>query len=74
MPCPYCGAEWTQKSRPLLFLVGLSMLIAGIIALLDSPVYWIVAAMFLAISAYLLVWSTLGKGRWCRRCKKFSIS
>jgi len=74
MPCPYCGAEWTQKNRPLLFLVGLSMLIAGIIALLDSPVYWIVAAMFLAISAYLLVWSTLGKGRWCRRCKKFSIS
>lgn len=74
MPCPYCGGEWTQKSRPLLFLLGLSMFFAGITAFLVSPIYWIVAAMLLAIAAYLLVWSTLGKGRWCRRCKKFSIT
>lgn len=74
MPCPYCGSEWTRKNRPLLFLVGLSMLVSAFIAFLISPVYWIVAAMLLAIAAYLLVWSTLGKGRWCRRCKKFSIS
>lgn len=74
MPCPYCGGEWTQKSRLLLFLLGLSMFFAGITAFLVSPIYWIVAAMLLAIAAYLLVWSTLGKGRWCRRCKKFSIS
>ncbi|HKS83466.1 MAG TPA: hypothetical protein VJR23_18320 [Candidatus Acidoferrales bacterium] len=50
------------------------MLVSAFIAFLISPVYWIVAAMLLAIAAYLLVWSTLGKGRWCRRCKKFSIS
>jgi hypothetical protein len=74
MPCPDCGGEWTQKSRTKLFVVGLLSLAAAIVCLVLYTIYWIAAAMLLAISAYLITWSTLGRGRWCSYCKKFSVS
>ena len=74
MPCPHCGSEWTQKSRVKLFVVGLLSLAAAVVSLFLYTIFWIVAAMLLAVSAYLIVWSTAGKGRWCTQCKKFSVS
>jgi hypothetical protein len=74
MACPHCGGEWTQKSRAKIFFVGLVTFTAGIACLLFYTLFWIAAAMLFAVSAYLIVWSTAGKGRWCRHCKKFSVT
>ncbi len=61
-----------QKSRLRLFLVGLGMIaslpVAGFV-----PFFWGPAIILVPAGAYLIVWATLGRGRWCRTCKKFSI-
>jgi peptidoglycan biosynthesis protein MviN/MurJ (putative lipid II flippase) len=71
MKCPGCGSELIQKSPVRLLLASAVMLAAAIAALFLYAVFWIAAAMFLVIAVYLLAWSTLGKGLWCRRCKSF---
>jgi hypothetical protein len=71
--CPGCGHELTQKSRPLLSLAGAVLLIAAI-PLLFFHYVWIVAIVTAATGLFLLFWSVLGKGKWCRRCKKFPVS
>jgi hypothetical protein len=70
--CPACGHELTQKSRSLLTLVGAVLLIAAI-PLLFFHYVWMVAIITAAIGLYLLFWSVLGKGKWCRHCKKFPV-
>lgn len=71
--CPACGRELTQKSRPLLSLVGAAFLVAAI-PLLFLNYVWIVGIITAGLGLYLLFWSILGKGKWCRHCKKFPVS
>jgi hypothetical protein len=59
MICKTCGAELIQRSRGLLFLVGVLMIASVIL----SP-----------IGLFLVVWATRGKGRWCRACKRIGFS
>lgn len=73
MRCPTCGNEWTQKNRSALFLAGVVMILGAIVFFFYFTILWIVSLMLLAISAYLIVWSTRGKGLWCRQCKNFPV-
>jgi hypothetical protein len=70
--CSTCGGTMIQKSRLRLFLVGLLMIAALAIAAY-LPWLWAPAIISALAGAYLIVWSTLGKGRWCRTCKRFGI-
>lgn len=69
--CKTCQNELIQKNRIVLFLVGMGMLILSVV-LFYIP--WVMLASVPAAmgGGYLLVWSTVGKGQWCRQCKKFS--
>ncbi len=71
--CPACGRELHQKSRPLLAIVGAVFLI-GAIPLLFLHYVWTLGLITAAVGLYLLFWSAFGKGKWCRRCKKFPVS
>jgi len=70
--CPTCGGEMIQKSKARLIVVGLCMIASVAIALF--PPLFLVPEIILALTGvYLLAWATLGKARWCRNCKKFSL-
>ena len=71
--CPSCGHELTQKSRLKLSVAGIALLILAVPLELHAYV-WPLAILLAAIGLYLLLWSVFGKGRWCRRCKKFPVS
>ncbi len=71
--CPACGHELTQKPRSRLTFAGLALLVAAAF-LIFRPYVWLIAILMAAIAIYLLMWSILGKGKWCRRCKKFPVS
>ena len=36
-----------------------------------EPLLWLPAAVLGLTGAYLLAWAFLGRGRWCRGCKRF---
>jgi hypothetical protein len=38
---------------------------------LISPLLWMPAAILAVTGAYLLAWASIGKGPWCRGCKRF---
>jgi hypothetical protein len=61
-----------QKSRLRLFLVGLLM-IASLAVANYVPYFWAPAIILVLTGGYLIVWATLGRGRWCRTCKKFGV-
>jgi hypothetical protein len=72
MRCPTCGSETIQRSRARLLVVALLMIGAtGLVFVI--PYFWIPAVVLLLASGYLIAWATLGQGRWCRQCKKFSV-
>ncbi len=71
--CPTCSREMIQKSKARLLSVGLGM-IASIIIAFFMPLFWAPGIILALTGIYLVVWATLGKARWCRNCKKFSIS
>ncbi len=71
--CANCGHELTQKSRSKLTLTGVAMLALAVPLLFRSYV-WIVGILLASAGIYLLIWSVLGRGLWCRRCKKFPVS
>ena len=71
--CPACGGEMIQKNKTRFIVVGLCM-IASVAIAYFFPLFWAPGIFFGLTGAYLLVWATLGKARWCRTCKKFSIS
>jgi hypothetical protein len=71
--CPSCGHELRQKSRSKLSLTGIVLLILAVPLMLRAYI-WPLAILLAAIGLYLLMWSVFGKGRWCRRCKKFPVS
>ena len=68
--CPVCGDPLIQKSRARLLGVGLLMILASTLAWL-VPFLHIPAIILFLTSLYLLVWATLGRGRWRRNCKMF---
>jgi hypothetical protein len=51
-------------------MLGVSLTIPLWLAALWS-ILWAPAIVLALISVYLLVWGTVGGGRWCRGCKRF---
>ena len=68
--CQRCGGEVVQKPRLRLMLVGVVML-AGLALVNVWPILWAPAILLALTGVYLLAWATLGRGRWCRGCKRF---
>ncbi len=68
--CMRCRGEVVQKSRVRLGLVGALFLAAPVAGLLWWPLSLPAGGMALT-GVYLLLWATLGRGRWCRGCKRF---
>ena len=61
-----------RKSPLRLFLVGLVMVASPAVAAF-VPYLWAPATILVFIGAYLMIWAILGRGYWCRECKKFSL-
>ena len=72
MKCPRCQTEMLQKNRVLLLIVGLGLMTSPALTLL-SRYFWPPAILLTLTGVYLLVWTTVGKGQWCRTCKKFGL-
>ena len=72
MKCKTCAGEMIQKSRLRLFSVGILMSASIGIAFV-YPLFWAPGIVLLLTGGYLLMWATLGKGCWCRNCKKFGV-
>ncbi len=72
MKCKTCGGEMIQKNRARLIVVGLLM-IASLSVAHYFPLFWAPGIILFLTGIYLLVWGTLGRGGWCRNCKKFSL-
>jgi hypothetical protein len=68
--CKRCGGEVVRKSRVRLALVGILMLAALGLGVLWWPL-WLPAAICGLTGAYLLAWASVGRGLWCRGCKRF---
>jgi hypothetical protein len=73
MACKTCGGETVQKGRRRLLLVGVLLLASTGVAAVH-PYLWAAGALLFLAGAYLVAWATLGRGRWCRACKRFSVS
>ena len=73
MTCKTCGGETVQKGRRRPLLVGVLLLASTGVAAFH-PYLWAAGALLLPAGAYLVAWATLGKGRWCGHCKRFSVS
>lgn len=67
--CPRCGGPLIQKNKTKLFLVGVAFLIIGGGLAFLSYKLWLLTFLLCLISIYLIAWSSLGKGLWCRQCK-----
>jgi hypothetical protein len=72
MNCKTCGGVMVQKSRARLLGVGCLMTGSAAAAFFISC-FWVLGIILVLTAGYLIVWVTLGRGRWCRNCKKFSV-
>ena len=72
MKCKICNEEMIQKDRWRIGIVGV-LLVASMMAAFFVPYFWVLGIFLVMIGCYLIVWATLGKGRWCRTCKKFNL-
>jgi hypothetical protein len=70
MICRICGGEMVQKNRGRLFSVGILM-VASIASAFKVAYFWVPAIILFLTGLYLIIWATLGKGSWCRVCKRF---
>ena len=70
MQCRTCGEEMIQKSLRRLFVFG-ALMVASIGLAPFVPFLWAPGILLFLAGAYLLVLATLGKGDWCRSCKRF---
>ena len=66
------AAAWLRKSPQRLLLVGLLMVASPAVAAV-VPSLWAPAIILVLTGLYLMIWATLGRGYWCRECKKFSL-
>jgi hypothetical protein len=73
LTCPTCGGVLIQKSKARLVIAGLAMIASVAIAWV-FPWFWLPGTILALSGIYLLIWATLGRARWCRNCKKFSVS
>ncbi len=71
--CPHCHGELVEKSRSGLLFVATVFLGGAIAVFLLYAIFWIAALLLLVIAIFLFAWSVLGKGRWCRSCRKFPM-
>ncbi len=62
-----------ERPRGRLITVGLAMLTSTALAYF-FPAFWPPAIILSLTGLYLLAWATLGKGGWCRNCKRFNFS
>jgi hypothetical protein len=69
--CKRCGGEVVQKSCGRLAVVGILMIAALSLGFLSWPL-WLPAAVCSLAGLYLLVWASVGRGRWCRGCNRFN--
>jgi hypothetical protein len=69
--CKLCNGEVVQKSRLRLALVGALMVLTLAAGFLWWPL-WFPATVISLAGAYLLLWASAGRGRWCRGCKRFN--
>ena len=72
MTCKTCGGELIHKSRVRLLVVGVLML-GTVGAAFVFPLLWAPGLILALTGGYLIIWATLGRGNWCRTCKKFNI-
>jgi hypothetical protein len=72
MVCVQCGNPLIHRDRLLLFLVGVAMCATPLIAYF-VPLLWAPTLLAMLAGVYLILWSSLGKGLWCRQCKSFRI-
>jgi hypothetical protein len=70
--CRTCGGRMVHKSPLRLFLVGLVMVASPAVAAF-VPYLWAPATILVLIGIYLMIWAIIGRGYWCRECKKFSL-
>jgi hypothetical protein len=68
--CRRCGGEVVQKSRTRLVVVGGVLIVAALLSAV-WPILWAAALLTGLTGAYLLMWVAIGRGRWCRGCKRF---
>jgi hypothetical protein len=68
--CQGCGATLVRRNRVLLFVSGALMCLTPLIAL-RIPLLWAPAGILFLAGGYLILWSTVGRGLWCRQCKSF---
>jgi hypothetical protein len=68
--CRRCGGEVVQKPLTRLTSVGLVM-IAALILPIVWPILWAPAIIVGLTGGYLMAWALIGRGRWCRGCKRF---
>ena len=68
--CAACGGNLLQRNRQLLFVSGALMCLTPLIAL-RIPLLWVPAVILFLAGGYLILWSTVARGLWCRQCKSF---
>jgi hypothetical protein len=61
-----------RKSRLRLFAVG-ALMVASVAVAAFVPYFWAPGLVLALIGGYLIAWATLGKGGWCRACKRFNL-
>jgi len=71
--CPACGGPLIQKNRAKLIITGVCMC-ASLVASVFVPLLLMPAIILALAGIYLIAWGTIGKGRWCRNCKRFVVS
>ena len=68
--CRRCGGEVVSKPRLRLVLVGLAFVCAPMLTWISWRL-WVVVWVLVPAGVYLIAWAALGRGRWCRGCKRF---
>jgi hypothetical protein len=61
-----------RKNRLRLFVVGVLM-VASSALVAFVPYFWAPGAILVLTGGYLMIWAAIGKGSWCRTCKKFRV-
>jgi hypothetical protein len=69
MECSRCHGPLILKSRAR--LVGVGILLIATLALGPLAEWiWAPASLAAVTGVYLVAWGTVGRGRWCRTCKR----
>jgi hypothetical protein len=68
--CKRCGGDVVRKSRGRLAVVGILLLAGAGLCTFWWPL-WPPAVIAGLTGVYLLAWASVGRGRWCRGCKRF---